>query len=166
MEWLPNILARRPLQAAEHDIAGTVILSASSALPVGTRVFGFIPVPMQMKTGQGALTEYTRLPADHLTRTPDNITSVQAAGITLAGETAYQALLHDGGLQPGQSVFVNGGSSSVGAFAIMIAKSMKCTVWASASTANEELVRSFGADNVSISSASFVGWQTGSQCDF
>lgn len=47
------------------------------------------------------------------------------------------------------SVFVNGGSSSVGAFAIQIAKAKGATVWASASGKNEQFVRSLGADEVS-----------------
>jgi NADPH:quinone reductase-like Zn-dependent oxidoreductase len=49
-------------------------------------------------------------------------------------------------------VFINGGSSSVGAFAIQIAKAKGINVVASASAKNEELVRSLGADEVSSSS--------------
>lgn len=64
--------------------------------------------------------------------------------------TAYQALVDVGGLQPEQSVFVNGGSTAVGSFAIQIAKAVGCKVTASASAKNEEYVRSLGADEVSL----------------
>ena len=56
-----------------------------------------------------------------------------------------------GNLEPGQTVFVNGGSSSVGAFAIQIAKAKGAAkVVASASGKNEEFVRGLGADEVSL----------------
>lgn len=162
MELLPNFIAHRPVQAAEYDFAGVVALSASSAFPVGTRVFGFIPIAMQTKTSQGALTQYTRVAAKFLARTPDNIASVDAAGTTIVGETAYQCMIVAGGLQPGQSVFINGGSSSVGAYAIMIAKSMGCTVWSSASGPNEGMVKGLGADHVSFA---IVDWYSASFSD-
>lgn len=46
-------------------------------------------------------------------------------------------------------VFINGGSSAVGIFAIQIAKAKGATVWATASGKNEALVRSLGAEEVS-----------------
>jgi NADPH:quinone reductase-like Zn-dependent oxidoreductase len=60
------------------------------------------------------------------TLAPVSLTS--AAGFMLAGMTAYQALTDRGKLENGQSVFINGGSSSVGAFAIQIAKAKGCKV--------------------------------------
>ena len=78
---------------------------------------------------------------------PKNVTPTQAAGFPIAGLTAHQALLELGHLQPGQSVFVNGGSTAVGSFAIMIAKALGASVVAaSASAKNEAYVRGLGAD--------------------
>lgn len=105
---------------------------------------------MQKATGMGTLCQYTRLPAENLVLRPPNISVVEAAGITLAGQTAYQALFDLGKLEPSQSVFINGGSTAVGAFAIQIAKAHGCKVVASASGKNEEFVRSLGADEVRI----------------
>ena len=51
-------------------------------------------------------------------------------------------------LKEGQWVFVNGGSTAVGSFAIMIAKALGAHVGASASGKNEEYVRGLGADEV------------------
>ena len=90
------------------------------------------------------------MPTDYFVLRPSNISPVQAAGITLAGLTAYQALIDVGKLEAEQTVFVNGGSSSVGAFAIQIAKAKGAHVVATASGKNEAFVRKMGADEVRI----------------
>ncbi|KAK0449774.1 uncharacterized protein EV420DRAFT_764194 [Desarmillaria tabescens] len=85
----------------------------------------------------------------YLIRRPQNITPIEAAGVTSAAETAWQALFGHccAGFEPGQTIFINGGSSSVGAFAIQIAKAKGAArVVASASGQNEEFVKSLGAD--------------------
>ena len=102
-----------------------------------------------IKTRAGTLAQYARVPADHLVSVPPGLSPVQASGITLAAMTAYQALFDAAGLQPEQSVFVNGGSTAVGAFAIQLPKAAGCRVAASASAKNEAYVRSLGADDVS-----------------
>jgi NADPH:quinone reductase-like Zn-dependent oxidoreductase len=81
---------------------------------------------------------------------PSNVSSIQAAGFTLTGLTVYQALIHWGKLEECQRVFMNSGSSSVGAFAIhwQITIAMGCKVTTSASAKNGEFVRSLGADEV------------------
>lgn len=103
---------------------------------------------LSMSSGQGALTQYTRLPAVNLVPRSKNVTPTQAAGFSLAGLTAYQSLIGVGKLEAGQSVFINGGSTAVGSFAIQIAKAKGAHVTASASAKNEEYVRSLGADEV------------------
>lgn len=148
MKLMPNVIAGRPFAAAEFDLAGTVSASKSPLHQTGDRVFGIIPVPLQHSSKQGALTQYTRMPGENLARMPENTSAIDAAGIPLAGLTAYQALVDMANIQEGQTVFVNGGSTSVGIFAIQIAKAKGCKVWASASGGNEELVRKLGADEV------------------
>lgn len=105
-------------------------------------------VGLSFKTREGALSEYTVVPADHITARPPNITPTQAAGISLAGMTGYQALFTVAKLEAGQTVFINGGSTSVGAFAIIFAKARGIKVVASASGKNEAFVRKMGADEV------------------
>jgi NADPH:quinone reductase-like Zn-dependent oxidoreductase len=100
-----------------------------------------------IKTSQGALAQYTRLSADQLTHKPTNVDFTQAAGISLAGMTAFQSLKF-AQLEAGQTIFINGGSSSVGSSAIQIAKAKGCKVVTSCSTANVELVKGLGADEV------------------
>lgn len=101
------------------------------------------------KSRQGSLSEYAVVPAAAVALRPPTIDVSHASGIALAGLTAYQALFKDAGLEPGQKVFINGGSTAVGLFAIQIAKALGMTVVASASSRNEGLVKEMGADEVS-----------------
>jgi len=103
-------------------------------------------------TNQGSLAQYVQVSADWIVHRPQNVTPVEASGITLVGYTAYHMIVTDGKVQPGQRVFVNGGSTSVGAFAIQIAKHIGAHVTASCSSKGEELVRRMGADEVNTSS--------------
>lgn len=109
-----------------------------------------------LKAHSGTLAQYTRISASHVVRRPMNITPTQAAGIPIAALTAYQALFNVAHLKPEQHVFINGGSTSVGAFAIQFAKAIGCNVTVSASGRNEAFVRSLGADGVNVSFLSSI----------
>lgn len=101
----------------------------------------------QFKTHQGALAQYAAVPAVNLVHRPPNLSEVQAAGVTLTSMTALLAL-DEAKLEEGQTLFVNGGSTAVGSFAIQLAKLRGARVVASASKKNESFVRSLGADEV------------------
>lgn len=62
--------------------------------------------------------------------------------------TAYQGLFEHGNLQAHQRVMINGGSSSVGAVAIQLAKDHGATVITSCSGPKMDMVKGFGADEV------------------
>jgi NADPH:quinone reductase-like Zn-dependent oxidoreductase len=61
-------------------------------------------------------------------------------------------MYHLAEVEPGQTVFINGGSSSLGAFSIQFAKAKGAKVIATASGKNESFVRQMGADEVCASS--------------
>ncbi|KAF8892618.1 chaperonin 10-like protein [Infundibulicybe gibba] len=149
MKFVPNIMSGRPF-VAEHDFTGIVADANGTEFSNGNPVFGCIPVTFNSVTKQGALAEYVRVPASHIAPRPQNISPTQAAGIALVAQTAYQALFQIGGLEAGQTIFINGGSTSVGAYAIQIAKAYGAKVVAAASGKNEEFVRKMGADEVSF----------------
>jgi len=111
-------------------------------------LLAFLHTALQRATRQGALAEYIKVPADHICICPPNLTPVEAAGITLASLTAYQALKGIADIQAEQTVFINGGSTAVGTYAIQYAKSKGAKVVATASGKNEEFVRKLGADEV------------------
>ena len=60
--------------------------------------------------------------------------------------TAWQALVKVAHLQSGQTVLIHGASGGVGSFAIQIAKAKGARVFATASTANQDLLKQLGAD--------------------
>ena len=63
--------------------------------------------------------------------------------------TAYEGIVKHGKVAAGNRVFINGGSSAVGAMAIQIAKQRGATAVASCSETKREFVEGLGADLVS-----------------
>lgn len=104
----------------------------------------------QQKTQQGSLTEYTRVSRKFVTPRPANVSPIEAAGVALVGLTVNYILFHLAKLEPGQSVFINGGSTAVGIFIAQITKAMGCTVTASASSQREEFLKTLGVDHVRV----------------
>jgi NADPH:quinone reductase-like Zn-dependent oxidoreductase len=152
MKILPNFVAGRP-HIAEYDVTGTIVDPNGTRFAVGDAVFGVILPLDAIKTRQGALAQYVTASSKWLTSRPDNITATEAAGLTIAGMTALNAI-QIAKLESGQTVFINGGSSAVGAFTIQVAKAKGCRVVASASGPNEEFVRNLGADEVGLTAGS------------
>src|SRR5216117_4621064 len=77
---------------------------------------------------------------------PKSLSFTEAASVPLAALTAWQALVDVGKIQAGQTVLIHGGSGGVGSFAIQIAKARGARVIATASTANQDLLKQLGAD--------------------
>lgn len=103
---------------------------------------------IQQKSGQGALAQYISISPNLIAPRPPSLVATQAAGIALTGVTAHQGLFRLLQIESGQHIFINGGSSSVGSFAIQLAKAHGCSVTATCSAANIDLVKSLGADEV------------------
>ncbi|KAJ9117260.1 hypothetical protein QFC20_000405 [Naganishia adeliensis] len=72
----------------------------------------------------------------------------QAAGLPIAGMTAYEGIVKRAKVHAGQRVFINGGSNAVGSIAIQIAKQRGATVVTCCSAAKLEFVLGLGADVV------------------
>ena len=109
----------------------------------GQRVFGALSAHSKF----GALGQFIVASKSEIASLPDSVTLGDAAAIGTAAGTAYKSLLPDS-VKPGSQVFINGGSGGVGTFAIQFAKIMGAIVTTTTSTANVELVRSLGVDNV------------------
>lgn len=124
------------------DFAGTVEAVGRSVtrFRVGDKVFG---------AADGAFGEYLTVRENRsVTRMPTEITFAEAAAVPIAAITALQALRDKAGIKPGQKVLINGGSGGVGTYAIQIAKALGAEVTGVASTRNQDLMRSLGADHV------------------
>jgi NADPH:quinone reductase-like Zn-dependent oxidoreductase len=79
---------------------------------------------------------------------PANLTFEQSAVVGDSALTALAGVRDQGKVQPGQRVLINGASGGVGTFAVQIAKAFGANVTGVCSTANLDMVRSIGADQV------------------
>lgn len=126
-----------------YDVSGVVVEVGPDArgFSVGDEVFARAD-SMQA----GTMAEYAALKPSDLAIKPANISHAEAAGIPLAGLTAWQALFDQGGLTSGQRVLIHAGSGGVGTLAIQIAKHAGAWVATTASAKNKDLVVGLGAD--------------------
>jgi NADPH:quinone reductase-like Zn-dependent oxidoreductase len=131
------------------DVAGHVETVGKNVthFQAGDEVFGETIKGYQWTNG-GAYAEYVSVPEDSLALKPANLTFEQAAAVPTSGLIALQNLPNEGGLQPGQSVLVNGAGGGVGALAVQIAKAYGAEVTGVDNTKKLEMVRSLGADHV------------------
>jgi NADPH:quinone reductase-like Zn-dependent oxidoreductase len=96
----------------------------------------------------GGYAEFVAVRSMEVAFAPKTIPLEQAAGVPLAGQTAWVGLFEMGNLRKGQSILIHGASGGVGSFAVQLAKIAGARVWATTSTKNVQLVRSLGADEV------------------
>ncbi|WZH50120.1 PKS_ER domain-containing protein [Fusarium acuminatum] len=124
------------------DFSGTIVSTTLDEFKEGQRVFGKTELP----TG-GTMAEYAVVGGAGIAALPDGVSLREAACIGICGTTALQCLQPF--LQPGERVFINGGSGGVGMFAIQIAKALGCShVTTTCSAANAEFCRNLGAEEI------------------
>jgi NADPH:quinone reductase-like Zn-dependent oxidoreductase len=107
----------------------------------GEEVYGLLDI-----SGNGAGAEFVLVPSDRLAAKPKSVDHVHAAAVPLAGLTAWQALFDTAQLLAGQSVLIHAGAGGVGTFAVQLAKWKGAHVYATASGANQDFLRSLGVD--------------------
>jgi NADPH:quinone reductase-like Zn-dependent oxidoreductase len=134
----------------KHQIVGVDVAGQVEA--VGGGVTGFRPgdevYANLLDHGYGGFAEYAAVPVDAVAAKPASLSFEEAAAAPMAATTARQGLGRHGELQPGQRVLINGASGGVGSFAVQLAKAFGAEVTAVTSTANLDLARSLGADQV------------------
>jgi NADPH:quinone reductase-like Zn-dependent oxidoreductase len=126
-----------------YDIAGVVekIGAKITTFKTGDSVYAYL----NLKDG-GGYAEYAVATEVEAAPKPKSITFVEAAGVPVVALTAWQALIDTAKLSAGQTVLIHGGSGGVGSFAIQIAKARGAKVIATASTANQDLLKQLDAD--------------------
>lgn len=127
-------------------------------------VIGLVEVPTRINKGKGAMAQYIAVEVSVSRLAYGTASSIvpqaarlvpkpsvpwdQSAGLPTVGMTAHQGLFEHGKLKAGDRVMINGGSSSVGAIAIQLAKDCGATVVTSCSGPKKDMVKGFGADEV------------------
>lgn len=128
------------------DAAGIVeeVGSRVTGFQQGDAVYGLPNFPGT----NGSYAEYCAAKAGQFAPKPKSIGFNEAAGVPLAGLTAWTALFADGKLQPGQRILIQGASGGVGSLAVQFAKAKGAYVIGLASADNLEYLKQLGADEV------------------
>jgi NADPH:quinone reductase-like Zn-dependent oxidoreductase len=124
-----------------YDIAGVVEKTGTNItrLKVGDPIYGY-------PTFGGGWADYVTVKEWEVGPKPKSLNFVEAAAVPMGALTAWQALVDVAKLQRGQTILIHGGSGGVGSFAVQIAKARGARVIATASTANQDLLKKLGAD--------------------
>ena len=130
-----------------RDLSGVVaeVGTAVTLFKPGDEVYGF-KEGYVAKTFRGTYAELVVVPEKSLARKPQKLNHEESASMPLAALTAWQALLNQGKLKPGQRVLIHAGAGGVGVMAIQIAKAFGAFVAATASAQNQDFLRELGAD--------------------
>ena len=108
------------------------------------KIWGFESGPLW-----GGFSQSTHLPEVNVVRLQDNVSFDDAAAISMAGMTAWHALVGRAKIHPGLTVLVMGGRSGVGSIGIQIAKLYGCDVITTVGSDDQaERCRALGADFV------------------
>ena len=134
----------------------TAVGSAISKFKVGDRVTGFAGVIYNSDINHGAWQTYTVLREIATTKIPDSMTYAEGSVFPMAMATSAVALFVDLGIpratgQPTlqqSGLLIWGAASSVGSSALQLGRSLGFKVFATASPAHHQYLRSLGAFDV------------------
>ncbi|WP_445396498.1 NADP-dependent oxidoreductase [Zobellella sp. An-6] len=107
---------------------------------LGDRLFGLV--------AGGGYSEELVVEAEELLLVPEGVSDEMAAGLSLAGATAWQGLTDYGTLQAGERVLISAAAGGVGHLSVQLAKDLDATVVALASPNNHDFLWGLGADEV------------------
>jgi NADPH:quinone reductase len=128
------------------DLAGTVeaVGPGAKKFRVGGRVWGS---NQGLLGRQGTFAEYAAVDEVWLHPTPAGVADETAAACALVSLTAHLGLVRDAALQPGETLFVNGGTGGVGSIVVQMAKAIGARAITTAGT-DEKVAecRALGAD--------------------
>lgn len=96
----------------------------------------------------GGDAEYIAVDESFVALKPTTLNFEEAASIPLTGLTAWEALVTNANIEPGQKVLIHAASGGVGCIAVQIAKNFGCHVIGTTSERNFDLVKKLGADEV------------------
>ena len=126
-----------------YDISGVVEKTGAKVTKfnAGDAVYAYL----SLKRG-GAYAEFAIAKESETAAKPPSLSHEEAAAVPLAGSTAWQGLIDIAKLEAGQTVLIHAGAGGVGSFAIQIAKARGAKVIATASAANQDLLKQLGVD--------------------
>lgn len=131
----------KPNHVVGLDCAGVIeaVGEGVTGFEVGDSVYGEC---------RGACAQYACAKTGRIAHMPASLSFEQAAAVPTSACTALQGLRDQARVGPGKRVLINGASGGVGTFAVQIANAYGAHVTGVCSTANVEMVRELGANEV------------------
>ena len=129
------------------DVAGIIqaVGPGVTEFRIGDEVVGFV---YEGILRHGTYAEQIAADVHYFAPKPRHATWAQAAGLPLAGVTAYQAVVRHIVLSNGETLLIHGAGGSVGSLAAQIAVSLGARVIGSASLADHPYLTSLGVEPV------------------
>ncbi|MET9549037.1 NADP-dependent oxidoreductase [Streptomyces sp. NPDC006627] len=129
------------------DVAGVVVKPGASApeFAVGDEVIGYVREDF---LSRGTFAEYVAAPVRTLAPKPRNLSFEEAAGLPLAGLTAYQVMVKALQVKDGDTVLVHAAAGGVGSLAVQLGRHAGARVIGTASERNHDFLRELGAEPV------------------
>ncbi|MFF0385845.1 NADP-dependent oxidoreductase [Streptomyces sp. NPDC004286] len=130
------------------DVSGVVVRPGASVVEYaeGDEVMGYVREDL---LSLGTFAEYVAAPVRTLARKPAALSFEEAAGLPLAGLTAYQVLVQILKVKRGETVLIHAAAGGVGSLGVQIAAHLGARVIGTASERNHAFVRSLGGEPVS-----------------
>lgn len=127
------------------DLSGVVqaIGPGVTQFQTGDEVFG-VTNPQFI----GAYAEFALVSTNMVAPKPQALSFEEAASAPVVAVTAWQMLFEYANARPGQTVLIQGAGGNVGAYAVQLASQAGLHVFATASAADAEFVKSLGAATV------------------
>ncbi len=127
-----------------HDISGVIeeVGSHVTEFGVGDEVY-YTP---RIFGGAGSYAEQHVADVELVGRKPENVSHLEAASLTLAGGTVWEAFVTRAQLTVGETVLIHGGAGGVRTLAIQVAKAIGARVITTARASDHAFVKSLGAD--------------------
>lgn len=128
-----------------HDVSGVITRIGADVrgFAVGDAVYAR---PRDQRIGTFA--EYIAIDQDDVARKPASLSAHDAAAVPLVALAAWQILVDEAKIQPGQKVLVHAGAGGLGSTLIQLAKYLGAHVATTAGAASADLVRELGADEI------------------
>lgn len=129
------------------DLSGVVVRPGVSVteFTAGEEVIGYVREDF---LSRGTFAEYVAAPVRTLARKPRNLSFEEAAGLPLAGLTAYQVLVKALQVKRGETVLVHAAAGGVGSIAVQLVRHLGARAIGTASARNHAFLRGLGCEPV------------------
>lgn len=139
------------------DVAGTVVQVGGDVpgFDVGDEVFGMIG---GVGGRQGSLAEFAAVDSRLLAVMPRGLSMRACAALPLIFITAWEGLVDRARVGAGQRVLVHGGAGGIGHVAVQLARAYGAEVYATGSTASQEIIGDLGATPINYSTTTVADY--------